>query len=67
MDSFLWLGGTPTEKLPSILDKNPAKHTKGDGKGHKAVRPNQKVIRIRDFGKRCTFDEVMERLFGKQK
>lgn len=67
MDSFLWLGGTPGEKLPSILDKDFAKHTKGNARGHKAKRPSQRVIPIRDFGKRCTFDQVMENLFGKQK
>jgi hypothetical protein len=50
--------------LPDIQDRDPARHTKGNAKGEKAERPNHRIIPIRDFGQPCTFDQVMENLFG---
>jgi hypothetical protein len=64
LDSFRWLGGTPGQLLPDIQDRDPARHTKGNAKGEKAQRPNHRIIPIRDFGQPCTFDQVMENLFG---
>jgi hypothetical protein len=63
-ESYRWLGGLPGHQL-EILSPKFAKHTKGDSKGNKAERPQHRIIPRGDFDEPCSFDELMEKLFGK--
>lgn len=60
---YLWFGGEPGEPLPPLGDRV-AKHTKGDRTGHKAERPNMRVVNKGRFSKLSTIDELVEALFG---
>lgn len=62
--SYRWLGGPPGEPFPDIRLMNEAKHTKGNAKGEKAVRPEHRIIPRANFDPPCSFPEIMERLFG---
>jgi hypothetical protein len=61
--SYRWLGGTPGEPFPDILRMSTAKHTKGNAKGEKVERPEHRIIPGASFAP-CSFDELMNRLFG---
>jgi hypothetical protein len=61
---YRWLGGAPGEPFPDIELMNRAKHTKGNAKGKKAERPEHRVIPRASFDPPCSFDEIMNRLFG---
>ena len=41
---FLYFGGRPGEKLPSLETSKTARHTKGNAQGTKAERPNHRDI-----------------------
>ena len=62
---FLWYGGFPGRRLPDISSLPVAKHTKGDATGHKAERPNIRVIKKNLFEKINTMEQPAEKLFGK--
>jgi hypothetical protein len=63
---FYWFGGSPGEPLPSLNDYNVGKHTKGDASGHKAERPNIRVVPRGEFEKVDTAAELVTLLFGTQ-
>ena len=59
---FRWFGGAPGEPLPDIGNRV-ARHTKGTGKGEKKERPAHRVIRIGQFEKLGSIEELADRLF----
>lgn len=61
---FLWFGRGPGEPLPDIRDFRVARHTKADTKGHKAQRPNLRVIPKGRFETLSSISQVVHRLFG---
>lgn len=61
---FLWFGGAPHEPLPPIEQFKIAKAPKGNAKGHKALKPNFKVVPKTKFEKLQSIDEVVAKLFG---
>ena len=61
---FLWFGGGPGQKLPSLSKFKVAKHTKGDATGKKAERPMIRVVPKSKFEKLSEIEEVLARLFG---
>jgi len=61
---FLWFGGGPGERLPDITDFRVARHTRGDSKGVKKERPNQRFIPRSKFSKLMGFNELVSQLFG---
>ena len=63
---FLWFGGSPGEPLPSLGDRV-GRHSKGDRTGHKAERPNIRLLRKGQFSPISTMDEVTEALFGRSR
>jgi hypothetical protein len=62
---FLWFGGPPGAPLPTISDFRIGKHTKGDSTGHKADRPNIRLVAKGRFNKIDSVAELIERLFGR--
>ena len=60
---FLWFGGRPGEPLPPLGDRI-GKHSKGDRTGHKAERPNIRIVRKGQFSALSTIDDVANALFG---
>jgi len=60
---FLFLGGQPGEKLPSLSDCKPARHTKGDSTGYKAERPNLCAVPKSAFQIMKTVEELWAALF----
>jgi len=64
LQSYLWFGGPPGERLPDIRDMKVAKHSKGNAEGTKAKRPNHRIIRRSQFERLDTVDSVLSRLFG---
>lgn len=63
---FLFFGGNPGEPLPSISALKTAKHTKADADGHKAERPNIRIINKGSFSVFNSIDELFTALFGVQ-
>ena len=61
---FLFFGGEPGEGLPSLAACKPAKHTKGDRTGHKAERPNLRVVPKSAFRTLETVEDLWTALFG---
>ena len=61
---FLWFGGSPGKRLPSLRSFKAARHTKGDATGHKAVRPMIRVIPKGRFKSLGTIEELITKLFG---
>jgi hypothetical protein len=62
--SYLWMGSTPGKPLPDIRALAVAKHTKGNAKGEKTERPDQRIIPRRQFVSLSSLDKLLERLFG---
>jgi len=60
---FFWLGGAPSEPLPPLGDKV-ARHAKGDGAGHKTLRPRIRVVARQSFVSLETIGAVAQALFG---
>jgi hypothetical protein len=60
---FLWFGGAPRQPLPAVGDKV-ARHSKADSFGHKAERPNLRIVRRSRFTVLETMDEVVGTLLG---
>lgn len=63
---FLWLGGTPGNRLPELGDR-PVRHTKGDATGAKAVRPDLREVPRRRFERVCDYEALIDRLFGSER
>ena len=61
---FLFFGDAPGRPLPALTDARVAKHTKGNKSGHKAERPNIRVINKGQFKRFDTMEEVYSALFG---
>lgn len=61
---FYYFGGKPGEPLPSLEGLKTARHTKGDQDGHKAERPNLKVVPKGKFSALKSVREVYQVLFG---
>jgi hypothetical protein len=59
---YLWFGAAPGNRLPPLGDKV-ARHSKADSSGHKAERPNLRIVRRRCFTELKTMDEVVGALF----
>ena len=62
VDHYLFFGGAPGEKLPSLGDKV-AKHTKGNADGKKLERPMIRQLPKGSFTRVDTFEQLYERLF----
>ena len=62
---FLWFGGTPGEKLPSLSMFKVAKHSKADMTGRKAERPMVRVVPKLKFEELSGIKELLARLFGR--
>lgn len=63
---FLWHGGLPGARLPSLGDRI-GKHTKGNSTGAKAARPNIRLLRRSQFEILPTIDAVASVLFGNRR
>lgn len=63
---FLFFGGSPGERLPSLDDARVARHSKGNQFGHKAERPNIRVLNKGQFVRSETIEDVYVALFGDQ-
>jgi hypothetical protein len=61
---FLFFGAAPGKPLPSLEGLAVAKHTKGDSKGKKGVRPNLRVLPRRMFKSISTIPGLYAQLFG---
>ena len=61
---FLWFGGLPGEKLPSLDDFPLAKHTKGNAQGLKSERPNIRRIAKSRFETVTSLETLLDNLFG---
>jgi hypothetical protein len=61
---FYFFGGNPNESLPNISEFRVAKHTKGNAQGHKAERPNFRVVNKGKFTKYDLIRELYDKLFG---
>lgn len=61
---FFWFGGAPGKRLPALAGLKVGKHTKGDSTGHKAERPNIRVIPKGRFERIETVAGLVHRLFG---
>ena len=64
---FYWFGGAPGQPLPSVAHMKVGKHTKGDALGHKAERPNIRLVPKSKFQKVDTIAELVTCLFGVDK
>jgi hypothetical protein len=63
LDHFLFFGGDPGEKLPSLGDKA-SRHVKGNAEGIKSERPSMRVVKKSACMRINTFYELYEKLFG---
>jgi hypothetical protein len=61
---YYFFGGKPGEPLPSLENSKTARHTKGNQDGHKAERPNIKVLNKGDFTRYGSVAEIYTALFG---
>lgn len=61
---FLFFGDEPGRPLPALTDARIARHTKGNKSGHKAERPNIRVINKGQFKRFDTMEDVYSALFG---
>lgn len=62
VDHYLFFGGAPGEKLPSLGDRV-AKHTKGNADGTKLERPMIRQVPKGSFTRVDTFEQLYDRLF----
>ena len=60
---FRWFGGPPNAPLPPLGDRV-GRHTKANADGHKAERPNIRIVRKGQFELLQTIEDVAGRLFG---
>ncbi len=64
---FLWFGNAPGAPIDEIASFRVAKHTRGNAKGVKKERPNQRVIPRARFEEIPDLDLLITRLFGEFK
>lgn len=62
---YRWFGGRPGQTMPDISNRKIARHTKANADGVKLVRPNLRVIGLREFGEIESLDTTLARLFGR--
>lgn len=67
LNSFLFFGGKPGEKLPEIKDMKIVKHGKGNAEGYKIKRPNLRIVNKGRFDKIGNIENLYDALFGKDK
>ncbi|MEQ9490519.1 MAG: hypothetical protein RIM72_16160 [Alphaproteobacteria bacterium] len=60
---FLWYGGDPGERIPSLGDRI-GKHSKGNSQGHKAERPNIRMLNKGQFTSINSAEDLIDVLFG---
>ncbi|MBK6942945.1 MAG: hypothetical protein IPH13_22460 [Planctomycetes bacterium] len=60
---FYWFGGKPGRPLPD-LGRSIARHSKGNAKGVKALRPQIRVLKRSAFTKVESIAELAQSLFG---
>jgi len=63
---FLFFGGEPGARLPSLADFPTAKHTKADAAGVKKERPNLRVVPISRFQLVADIPGLYAMLFGSE-
>ena len=61
---FLYFGGGPGEKLPSLDSCRTAKHTNGDSRGVKAERHNHRIVNKGKFKRIDEIEGLWQHLFG---
>lgn len=61
---FLFLGGAPGEPLPDLTACKVARHSKGNALGHKAERPNLRVVPRSGFKRLESIEALYSALFG---
>ena len=61
---YLWFGGAPGSPLPALNEFRTAKHSKANARGHKAERPNIRVVSKGKFTVLSTISDVVDRLFA---
>ena len=61
---FMFFGGEPGERLPSLSAFKTAKHTKGNAQGVKAEKPNHRYINKGQFTRVDTIGDLWYLLFG---
>jgi hypothetical protein len=61
---FLWFGGEPGEPISDLSGMTVAKHTRGNAKGVKQERPNQRMIKRSLFEPIDALDALVTKLFG---
>jgi hypothetical protein len=61
---YLFLGGPPGKRLPSISQLPIAKHTKANAQGLKLERPNLRVVPKNWFNEIVAIPELYDALFG---
>ena len=61
---FLFFGDEPGRPLPALTGARVGKHTKGNKSGHKAERPNIRVINKGQFKRLDAMEDVYAALFG---
>jgi hypothetical protein len=64
---FLWFGSAPGKPLPVLIGLKVGKHSKGDSTGHKAKRPNIRIVPKGRFERVETVPEVVALLFQARK
>lgn len=62
---FLWMGGSPGQRLGDLSKYPAAKHAKGNAQGIKLGRPRIRSVPRSAFEKVPTITELAERLFGR--
>lgn len=60
---LLWYGGEPGDRIPSLGDRV-GKHSKGDSQGHKAERPNIRMLNKGQFTSYGNVEDLIDVLFG---
>ena len=64
---FMFYGGEPGKKLPSLNSFKTAKHTKGNAQGVKAEKPNHRFVNKGQFTHVDTIGDLWRLLFGDAK
>lgn len=64
---FRWFGNLPGQPIPDVATFKVAKHTRGNSKGEKKERPNQRTLPRSKFEKVADIDQLVTRLFGEFK
>ncbi len=65
-DHFLWFGDEPGRPLPPVVDGKVVKHTKGDGDGNKAERPNLREVKRSAFKRLETIEDLLDALLREE-